>query len=458
MLIFSGTSYDVLTVKTPSFFELKTLVEILSEELVGGQLQEINATEDGLVFTVYRFQQLPRTKFLVFDLDKPFPFIGFFDQHPWPGRKKSKPTGLFLNAHAKNLFFQKIELVERFGRVVQFNLGRDDRQALLYFRSIPKQTNFLVEAKDEKGKLKTISWYPVQELVERELHSTGGEEEDQRSIPFLMKQWWDRRSLLSQSLKKGQGVANSTLSPYEKWQKQKEKDIAKKKNALDGIQKQIDLYQSEPWSQVGEHLKVQGLKGLPLEWSQYIAFEKSVSENMQNCFSKAKSAKTKIHGAIERKQAVQQELELLKDLSEQRFESDMKRLADRKNSVPARSVEGRLRKLIVNDGGVVCYIGKSAHDNLDLLRKSKSWDYWMHLKDYPGAHAIIFRKKEQVISDQDLIKCARWLVKEGLGEKQVQLGGRFAVVMAECRHVRPIKGDKLGRVTYHEGREFLIAL
>jgi predicted ribosome quality control (RQC) complex YloA/Tae2 family protein len=179
---------------------------------------------------------------------------------------------------------------------------------------------------------------------------------------------------------------------------------------------------------------------------------------MQNCFARAKSAKAKIHGALERQHAVEEELSVLKDLSEARFESDMKKAADRKNKAPARAVEGRLRKLSVNEQGVICYMGKSAQDNLDLLRKSKAWDYWMHLKDYPGAHAIVFRQKDQVVSDQDLIKCARWLVKEGLGEKQLQLGGRFAVVMAECRHVRPIKGDKLGRVTYHEGREFLIAL
>lgn len=457
MLIFSGTSYDVLTVKTPSFFELQTLVEILAEELVGSQLQEVNATEDGLVLTMYRFQQLPRTKFLVFDLDRPFPFLGIFDQHPWPGRKKSKPTGLFLNAHAKNLFLQKVEVVEKFGRVVEFILGRDERQTRLQFRLIPKQTNFLVETKDEKGRLKTISWYPVQELNESEFHTTGGEQEDQRSIPFLMKQWFDRRSLMSRSLRTVNGTP-SALSPYEKWQKQKEKDITKKTNALAGIQKQIDLYQQEPWAQVGEHLKAEGFKNLPAEWTSFVAFNQSVSENMQNCFAKAKNAKTKVQGALERKKLILDEIAGLKNLSEARFESEMKKIADKKNKAPARSIEGRLRKLLVNEANVTCYMGKSAQDNLDLLRKAKAWDYWMHLKDYPGAHAIIHRQKDQSISDQDLIKCASWIVKEGLSEKQRQLGGRFSVVMAECRHVRPIKGDKLGRVTYHEGREFLIAL
>lgn len=457
MLIFSGTSVDVLTVKTPSFFELKTLVEILSEEFIGAQLQEVNATEDGIVLTMYRFQQSPRTKFLVFDLDKPFPFLGFFEQHPWPGRKKSKPSGLFLNAHAKNFFLQKIEIVERLGRVVEFVFVKDSAQTRVQFRVIPKQANLVVESKDEKVKTKTISWYPVQELTESDHHTTGGAEEDQRSIPFMMKQWFERRSLMSRNARTQQGAASS-LSPYEKWQKQKEKDVVKKTNALIGIQKQIDLYYSEPWSQVGEHLKSQGFKNLPPEWSVYVSFDRSVSENMQNAFEKAKNAKAKIKGALERKQFVQEEITTLQDVSEKRFESEMKRLRDKKNNAPVRAIEGRVRKLTVNEQNIICYMGKSAQDNLDLLRKAKAWDYWMHLKDYPGAHAIIHRQKDQNISDQDLIKCAKWLVKEGLGEKKIQLGGRFYVVMAECRHVRPIKGDKLGRVTYHEGREFLIAL
>ena len=56
------------------------------------------------------------------------------------------------------------------------------------------------------------------------------------------------------------------------------------------------------------------------------------------------------------------------------------------------------------------------------------------------------------------MKIAAWLVKEGLSEKKSQVGGKFSVVMVECRHVKPLKGDKLGRVTYHNAREMLIAV
>ena len=443
--------------KTPSFLELKTLVEYLLEELATSQLQEVHATEDGVVLAFYRFHLEPRLKYLVFDLDKPFPFVGIFDQAPWAKQKKSKPVGLFLNAHAKNLIVEKIDLLERFGRVLLIQLGKDQVRTQLEFRLIPKHANLIIEAISGKAKPKGISWYPVEDLAEADSAMTLTSEPDQRSIPFMMKQWFERRSQYSRVADSSK-LANACLSPFEKWKKQKEKDIQKKTNALTAIQKQVDLFYSQPWSLVGEHLKGEGFKNIPAEWTPFLKFDESVSKNMQACFEKAKNAKTKISGALERKNLVEKEIASLQNLTESHFEKEMKRMADKKNLSPARAIEGRFRKLLLNEQNVTCYMGKSAQDNLDLLRKAKSWDYWMHLKDYPSAHAIIHRQKDQVVSDQDLIKCARWLVKEGLNSKKTQMGGRFGIVMAECRYVRPIKGDKLGRVTYNEGREFLIAL
>ena len=103
--------------KTPSFLELQSLVEYLSEELEGSQLQEVQSTEEGLVLAFYRFDKNPRMSYLVFDLDRAFPFVGFFFENPWAKQKKTKPVALFLNAHAKNLLFNTISVSEALGRV-----------------------------------------------------------------------------------------------------------------------------------------------------------------------------------------------------------------------------------------------------------------------------------------------------------------------------------------------------
>ena len=42
--------------------------------------------------------------------------------------------------------------------------------------------------------------------------------------------------------------------------------------------------------------------------------------------------------------------------------------------------------------------------------------------------------------------------------KKLISGAKLAVVIVECRHVKPLKGDKLGRVTYHHPREMLITV
>lgn len=456
--IFSGSSVKVLTVKTPSFFELKTLVEYLGEQLRGAQLQEVMATEEGLVLTFYRFTIEPRTAYLVFDLDRPFPFLGLYPQNPWRRLKKPKPVSLFLNAHAKNLYVKDFELIESLGRVARLSLAHAEDTCELELRLIPKQPNLIVH-KDKKK----ISWYPVQELAENKPLAIPAHEEEQRSIPFLLKQWLERRGTsgvqgAGAGIKANPNQAASSLSPFEKWKKNRERDIEKKTKALDAIQAQINKLQSEPWSAVGEFLKSEGIKNLPPEYSPYVNFTQSASQNMQHSFDKSKVVKTKVAGALKRADIIREELLSLEDVSDQKFQSFLKKQNSLKDKAPVRKIEGRFRKQTSEASGLVAYMGKSAADNIALLRKSKAWDYWLHLKDYPSAHAIIHRQKDQSVSDKDISHFASWLVKEGLGDKKAQMGGKFMVVMVECRHVKPMKGDKLGRVTYHNAREILIAV
>lgn len=438
--------------KTPSFIEFQSMVESNSEELIGSQLQEVQATEDGLVLAFYRFVKEPKTAYLVFDLDNPFPFMGLFFQNPWPHLKKVKPVGLFINSNIKNLQLSEVQLVADFGRVVQFTFGQSPNQAAIEFRMIPKHTNLIV-TKDKKS----ISWYPKKEMIHHQpVAENIQSEEEVRSIPFILNNWLTRRGLNRNKKVEATAVNND---PYEKWKSQKLKDISKKTKAVDAIKLQIDDFLNFPWSEIGDHLKTYGTKDLRPEWHQHLDLSKSVSQNIQNCFAKAKAAKVKIVGAEKRLRIVQDELSQLEDISESAFQGYLKKasLRQAQKQKSTRVVEGRFRKLTLEEVNLTCYMGKSAKDNMDLLRKAKAWDFWMHLKDYPSAHAIIHRQKDQNVSDASFIKVGGWLLKESLSGKQLMKGAKYAVVFVECRHVRPIKGDKLGRVTYHEAREILIA-
>lgn len=445
--------------KTPSFFEFQTLVESISDDLIGAQLQEVQTCEDGLVLVLYRYVKSPKTVYLVFDLDIPFPFVGLFHENPWNRIKKVKPVGLFINSNVKNLILNAVHLKSEFGRVVQFVFGPAENQAVIEFRMIPKQTNLIV-TKEKKS----ISWYPKKELTSHVVSQDENLESDEeiRSIPFILNSWLQRRGVKNQKQKADSPSAfNLTAqNPFEKWKLQKQKDISKKKKALDAIKLQIQQYLETPWLEIGEHLKTYGNSNLKPEWPQYLDFDQTVTQNMQNCFAKAKAAKVKIIGAESRLKLIQQELVVLQDLSENAFQAYLEKSNQKQNQKAknSRVVEGRFRKLSLDDVNLICYMGKSAKDNIDLLRRAKAWDYWIHLKDYPSAHAIIHRQKDQNISQATILKVSDWLIKESLNEKKMMKGSKFAVVYVECRHVRPIKGDKLGRVTYHEAREILIAI
>lgn len=431
--------------KTPSFFELRTIVEFLSEELIGSQMQDVMPTEDGLVISFYRFNKEPRLVYLVFDLNQKTPFVGMFNNNPWLRLQKAKPVALFLTAHSKNQQLNQIEMVEVLGRVLKFQLGKD---CFFEYRAIPNQVNFIV-----RSGAKLISWYQVKELPQGSpQNSSADESEEMRSISFLSNQWQRYRGIRADQ------KSENIQSPFEKWKKNKEKDLLKKQKAISSIEEQVFKFKNEEWALVGEWLKTNGLNKLKPEWSIYIDFEKSVSQNIQKCFEKAKSHKIKVIGARDRLAILKEEIKSLSDLSLEKYESYLLAQNLKKSKTTERKIEGRFRKLMIGDPGLTAYMGKSAADNMILLRKAKPQDLWLHLKDYPSAHAIIHRKKQQHISDLDIKKIATWLVREGLSEAKRGLGGKLSVVLVECRYVKPLKGDKLGRVTYHNAREILIAV
>src|SRR6185312_10554255 len=98
-------------------------------------------------------------------------------------------------------------------------------------------------------------------------------------------------------------------------------------------------------------------------------------------------------------------------------------------------------------------MGKSAADNMKILRRARAWDLWFHLRDFPSSHAVLFRNKSANVGDGKIFEVIGWFVRNHLGSKAAQHAGeKFDVVMTECRYVKPIRGDKIGRVTYHNER------
>ncbi|MBY0386123.1 DUF814 domain-containing protein, partial [bacterium] len=106
------------------------------------------------------------------------------------------------------------------------------------------------------------------------------------------------------------------------------------------------------------------------------------------------------------------------------------------------------------------FIGKSAEDNLKILRKSKAWHLWLHIKDLPGSHGIIAFDKSVKVPLEIVREVALWVVEQSLSAKQRESwkGVKCDVIYCECRFVTPIRGDKLGRVTFKNEKAISISI
>lgn len=411
--------------------ELQTFVSTFKPVLEGAQLQEVLVSDRGLALGFRRETSL----WLILDLVPNTPMMLLFDgNNPFKKGPKAKPVSLFLRSHAEDLYITDFFVEEQWGRVAKLVLKNTHKSCEIEIRLIPKQCNVIVKAEG-----KTIAWDRPLDLNPPPVVENPP---PARSLEEIHEEW----------LSEQQGKApKPSLDPVAQWEKQRQKDLEKKRKALEEITKQVESEPEALWSEAGNWLKTHGNLQVPEHLKSCINFKESLSWNIETCFAKAKQLAAKKDGARERLAELVLEIAALEKASYSE-KSQAPKLVDLMQKTEARG-----RKLHLQSGAIA-YCGKSAADNLALLRQAKAWDYWLHLKDYPGAHAIIHRQRDQEVPAAEIQQVAGWVAKESLSSKSIMLGQKVAVVMVECRFVRPIKGDRLGRVTYHSEKTFHFTL
>lgn len=426
-------------------YELENIVSWIFPQIEGAQLQEVFATGRGLVLCLY----MQKSFSLLIDLQTSAPFLGLFtaENCPWHKSKQTKPVGLFLNSHAKNLFLTKMSVESELGRVIQISLQNKHKVCELKIHAVPRLANLKVSAEG-----KAISWQPWKEL-DQNSDRLQMDIQEARSVSELMREW-------QQSLNEKPSKKNASTNPLVQLQK----DLQKKIKARAEIVKTIEMNtkESENLYLLGEEFKqkkLEDFKNHPLE--KYVNFKTTLSANREKCFATAKALIKKNEGAGLRIKKLDEEILSLEGLLskfnqnenssylyQELLQSSVQGKSTEKHKIFKQSSEIKSRKLVLESKASV-YMGKSAKDNLALLRQARSWDYWLHLRDYPGAHAIIHREKNQSITTKEFQLIARWLAEESLSSKSLHKGIRLDMVVAEVRFVRPIKGDKHGKVNYH---------
>lgn len=421
--------------------ELVLLCEEMSV-LRGAKLQELFLHETTLGFGFWHEGQV---QWIWCDLNGRAPVLALVQNPPLRKKSQTKPVLLFLRANVIGQRLKRVQANSTKGRVVEMELEGGDHLTHMEFRLFPSGQNLLIETDGKR-----ISWNKVKELPPQQDLNEG--DQSVRTPDQIRSQWLN----LGES-SPGKASA-SPATDRQRAEKALAQKIDKLKKALAKVNADLERKRQEPWRQLGNWLVSHQSLEVPPEWRSYIDTEQTLAWNIENCFAQAKELERKLQGTEERSAQLQEEIESLSHISNPLEWWNSQSAASAKNkSVSANKDEAARGRTLQLGPEVKAFAGRSARDNLAVLRQSRAWDLWLHLRDYPSSHAVVHRPKNVEVSDELLRRVAQWMISVNFGAKaKTKAGEKFDVLVAECRYVRPMKGDSVGRVTYTNTRVFTV--
>ncbi|MCB0394498.1 MAG: hypothetical protein KDD25_08055, partial [Bdellovibrionales bacterium] len=328
------------------------------QNIVGAQLQKVVSFEEGLAFCFYLKGD---TRWLIVDMKKGGP-IALLAESEMPKflKKRKSPTELLLRKYFEGKHLNSVEVIEELGRVLRFYFGESREVQIILF---PKAQNILVNTGEKK-----ISWNKPKILEIKE----GSDQPFTvvRTHEELAKEWLKSHLVLS-PLKKETGSRKEKLFI-----------------AVDKVKANIKFMEKNTFSELIEFSEGNPDEALPESllspFAELELGDLRGSERVQRLYDLEKKRKTKLEASKNRLKDLQLEIE--SGSGEARGDY----AAPKVKMFEATQSKGRSREL---ETGVTIYVGKSASDNLKLLRKAQAWDIWMHLQDSPSAHAIVRRPR-----------------------------------------------------------------
>ncbi len=401
--------------------ELDNVVASL-KPLIGARLQEVQTTKDDVVLGFYTPQGL---LWLWIDLAATRPCLLPWSELPLHLPSRKSPLNLFIRAHFSDRVLRLIERPPELGRVIRLHFGKFEDELQIEIRLMNHSRNILARTKDKK-----IAWQKPKDLQEYIPAQDASLSVKQRSLDELRSEWSSFRGA------KGPGKTGKDV------RQRLENELAKKKKAVDKMRDELERKKSLPWKVVGSWLKENQSLEVPKDWELFVDKRRKLSWNIEECFSKARELEGKIYGAEQRLSFL---LEEIANLEERRNQPLTTKSLEKLPPQPLAAAAAQGRTLRINEE-ITVVAGKSAADNLKLLRKARSWDLWFHLKDEPASHAILFRNKGTSISEAVIQQVSEWYVRQWLGGKyKAHSGEKFLILMAECRYVRPIVNPRSRR-------------
>ena len=422
-----------------------TIGEVVSiatelQALVGSQLQDCLQTTSELGLSFYHEGE---SVWLWTDLNPRAPLMVRVYGKPPPRKKIARPLTLFIKSRITGRRLASVHADLARGRVLVFRFHRSVEEVNagvceIEVHLFPSGQN--VVARDDA---KSVAENKPKPIGAGEVFTV----EPGRSWPEIEDAWRSRAQTV-----KVQAAPRDAQVIDKEWRRL----VEKKEKALLKMRADLESKRDSVHREAGEWLK--GLGSMPLagdvppEFAEVLAFDESFSTNVEKLFTRAKENVRKQEGSRDRIAMVERELQDLRAKGPSGFLKKREAASVRERGNLLARADARGRKHQLGDD-LEIYIGKSAGDNLALLRRAQPFDYWLHLRDQPGAHAIMRRTRNRNVTDAEFLEAGRWVVEQTLDKRVAELAGeRHDMLIVECRYVRPIKGDKLGRVHYTNDR------
>ena len=428
---------------------LQDFVSSYKNLLIGARLLKVGRCERDL-WLFFCKDKIFFYLYFCMDPQSPCPFMFRQKDLPLFFSKREKPVQLFLKTHTVGTktthFFVNVDK----GRILFLEFQSPSRKSTLEIRLFPHGQNILVQSGGKK-----ISWNKVMEIplfspsVQscRDIQDNQSNQHREKNPLKATSKDFDEmaQAFLKEYNRNKNKNKNGTQNPkahFELLLSKKRKILKKLFLNLEEKKEKIQRY-----LQLSQHLNgVLNLKDVDLKWDKDLDHGKSLPWNREKIFSSYKKEKQKYKTILERILIVEEEIKALQKnpdfyLKKENLKQDY--LQKRK---------GKETYLILTDK-MMAFMGTSAKKNMELLRRAKPWYLWLHAKDLPGPHVLLACPRGEEVEEKHLLQVAGWLRLAQFKKKLPPV--EFCVVIAECRYVRPIKGDRLGRVSYQNSRTLI---
>lgn len=465
--------------KALSLLEVTQLLKNF-QPLKGSQVQNIFYQGNQCLLVLW--SSVLKKQYIFFDISKTRPFcFHFSDKIAFDKAEFKSPVGLFAKRHLKNKKLLSITMPLKSERILLFNFD----SFFLEFNMIPHFANIKVSYNN-----KSLRWY--KEKKGPFLEGSSFAAPSSRNLLNIQKEWLGSRPCRNTKTKIEKKQNTFILFLFNKIKKtqralvKNEKDIKDRASAASMAQ------------DIALKLRVSSsLSDLNQIQITYIKKKQSWAWNMDNQFNKYKKLLYKLEQTQSRQKDLKKEIKILNTLVEDPFLKNLNiiinlalfkkckvekisqlllqgeksyelafkkgffkkfvQVDNKKSPLKESSLfPGIAKRSLLLDSGTMVVAGKNAKANIDLLRQAKPWYTWVHLRDYPSSHAIVLMLKvEKKITDKEIIKIGQWLAETSL--KKGNLGNiKLDIIYTQCRFVKSIKGDSLGRVSYKNEKTILL--